>query len=118
MADPERAEMSASEIEKCWRDCVEIFDDGRVRSMAEYGLFLLATLAARDKRIEALEAALNSLELWALQREAVEREQYEAPSVLTNRIAALCAANAYKAMATEIRSALQPTPTEEADDGA
>ena len=101
MADPERAEMSASEIEQAEtaiRDWVaqpyyaEMMP--RVDSVMRYAARQTATLAARDKRIEALETALRSV------RKALDTGQ----------------ATRFEAISL-IDAALQPTPTEEADDG-
>ncbi|MFZ2650246.1 MAG: hypothetical protein WA210_09070 [Burkholderiaceae bacterium] len=85
MADPERAEMSASEIAEAVRRAqyratalgsrgvggVILVDSAELLDTARALLAQTATLAARDKRIEALEAVNNVAFRWKLARQVV-----------------------------------------------
>jgi hypothetical protein len=141
MADPERAEMSADEVaiakELCrralepWRQG-RFWDYGEQSLVARAFLALTATLAARDKRIEALEAALPEIErrfskpVFAAVDDAgaivpmpvAPADWHEHPLAHRARwIGGTEDADVVRAAFALARAALQPTPTEEADDG-
>ena len=118
MAEPERAEMSASEVGQAklrlrvwqsWRSQQSYLSLAQEQAdeIARYAAHLEATLAAHKKRIEALEAAMRDL--------------LEAAKLHWNRGGSLETLNRLRD-AVEVGysrlAALQPTPTKEADDGA